>query len=161
MYINHRIFTDIESYKVLSINGNTATCVPVKRVSKIKANFVPGGFVGTVLNNAEMFSDENSDIVECGDVVELVYKKHKGKMVWGCMRHNFYLNNPMESEEAADKYVNEINAANDGYGAEKSCVEGRWWVTVFDVTPKGKPRMRFEPYGDMSNECHYYYDFNF
>lgn len=170
LYINYYLYTDVNSVKVLSISedGNYARVVPVRKESKIDAVFIPGGFVGHTANNKEMFSPENSIIIEDGTPYILTRKKdRKGGYIWGTynyMSYSMSFNGIDDAEKCLEKMKEFVEGDGETYEFEIREEDGKFIAERFLLTKKTKKRVKhFAIYGNgkMVDHCDWYYDYNF
>ena len=156
MYINHRIYTDIESYRVFDINGNTAKAVRVKKIPNPEyMDFIPGGFVGHYPNqhDAYRYSD---NIVDDGVPFEIV--RHKNGMwgYWSLDSITFYGIN----EEGVERQ--KTFAKERGHKLDTKLEEdGTYTMRLVLLTKTGKPKRVFVKLGYLEENCYYFYDHNF
>ena len=75
-YINHLLYTDIESFRVYQDDEGRIYAVRVEKVPvEVKPKYIPGGFSCICINNHEVFAGK-CDIVEIGERREI--KKLRG-----------------------------------------------------------------------------------
>lgn len=148
-YFNKMLYTDVESWKVLSINRHAKTCLvqPCRRIPK-DLEFAEDG---TCLNNHSAYI--GSDIECFGEKILLEYRKGKwGRWMW-C---------------GWTAKIDEVDwdVANSPEYREKYfvCVNKDTGIVQFqEKTKGGKPKKGWSVFcgGKMSNHCNYFYDYNF
>ena len=149
MFINKTLYTDVQSWKVLSVNGNKAVIVEVKK-NPVNLEVIPHGFAWHCPNQREAY-DNSSDIEEVGSPFEVVFKNGVwGRWVPECRSFNVH------KEEA--KRLSELEP--ERYEILKDFGEC-CLLLIRDLTPSGKQKKYFSKYGVMEEECRYFYDHNF
>ena len=143
-YINIRLYSDTHSYKVLSVNGNRATVIEVKKVPTEK-------FDGT--NQYKMF--ENAPIVETGKPFEIV--KHRGN--WGRWALDAIAYRNVLKGTTVEDWVNVparmVTKPVEGHPELED-------VYIIFLTNSGRDKKYFVKMNDhFDNECRYFYDYSF
>lgn len=152
MFINRRIYTDVESWKVLEVNGDTATIVRVRK-NPVGLIHIPFGFCGYSPNQFEAFQNSN-DIVEEGEPFEVIRRKG----VWGRWVDEIMVVPGYERSDA--RRLCEENPTKYRM-VEEDDERDTCTLIVFFLTPKGKIKRTFVKYGEMEEGCRYFYDYNF
>lgn len=147
-YFNKKLYTDVQSWKVIELDEvkGEATVIAVKKEPQ-NLEFVKGGFAAHCVNNYEAF--QNAPIVEVkGAQPFKVYRRKDG--VW-------YKKNKVGY--SIDKRG--VNKSDLVIADDEILEEDEFSYHFIKVTKTGKPRTCYTKFGEMSNECRYYYDYNF
>lgn len=147
-YFNKRLYTDVESWKVIELDEVKGEATIIK-VEKIPHNleFITGGFAAHCVNNQEAF--QNAEIVEVkGAEPFKVYRRKDG--LWYRKQKVGY---------SIDKRC--VNKNDLVIAEDEIMEEDEFSYHFIKVTKTGKPRTCYTKFGEMSDECHYYYDYNF
>lgn len=147
-YFNKAIYSDVQSWKVLEIDEikGEATVIEVKKEPQ-NLEFVPGGFSAVCVNNNSAFID--APIVEVqGAKPFKVYKRKDGKWYKKC--------NVGYSLDKRIVDVNDIKLENN----EKIEITD-FTINVIKLKKNGQPKVCYSYFGELSDKCKYFYDYNF
>ena len=156
MFINHRIYTDIESYRVFDINGKTAKAVRVKKNPNPEyMDFIPGGFVGHYPNQHDAYRYSN-DIVDDGVPFDIIQRKDGVWGRWVIDHLTFYGLN----EEGVERQKAHSESRGDRVDVRLED-DGTYTVHIIFLTKSGKPKRYFDKLGYLEEHSKYFYDHNF
>lgn len=148
-YINKTIYTDVQSWKVFGFNEDETEAYAIEVEKKIRPTAIVGGFSAVHPNLHEEFANAKVTVKEGATP----FKITKGKDgVWGFK--TFKTVAIMPCKAIAKDWI-EQNKNNPAVEV------GDEFVTVYELTPKGKKKTIFEKLGKLSDVCGYFYDFNF
>ena len=145
MFINVPLYSDINSYKVLSVNGNKGLAVEVRKEPK---NLEFSGY--TCLNNREAYS--NADPIEMGPTFEITKRGEE----WYRKTHVGTFIPNVSSNKA-----NTFNHEGVEVVVEKTDNPEFVNLFVYELTKTGKRKVHWEKLGKIVDYCAYYYDHNF
>lgn len=153
MFINHRIYTDIESYRVLEINGTKGRAIQVKK-NPVGLESIPGGFAAFFPNQHEAYRNSN-DVVEVGEPFNIELRNG----VWGRWTYDgmcFY-GITAEGVERQMAHSEKMGDRCEAFEQE----DGTFNIRITFLTPKGNPRRKFVKLGVLEDECRYFYNHAF
>lgn len=141
-YLNVALYSGIRSYKVLSVNGNRANVIEVKKVPTEK-------FDGT--NHHKIF--ENAPIVEVGKPFEIV--KHRGN--WGRWAIDTIFIPNAKKGTTVENWTD-----FPARMTTKPVDEEHEDVFIIFLTKTGKDKKNFIKMNNhFDDECRYFYDHSF
>ena len=147
-YFNKKLYTDVQSWKVIELDETKgeATVIEVKKEPQ-NLEFVPGGFAAHCTNNHSAFM--NAPIVEVDGAKPFkVYKRKNGK--WYTKHKVGY---------SIDKRLVDLDNIKT---ADDEMVEiTDLTVNFIKLKKNGQPRTCYSYFGEMSESCNYFYDYNF
>ncbi len=146
-YINHRIYTDVESYLVTEIDEVKGTAMAIRVEKRICPTMIPGGFAAHCPNLDREFAEAEPVIPE-GEKAFPIQRNKDG--IWG-FKHEVGRFYPMAAftEEGKAQMI-----------AQGATIEGEW-LCIYETTKSGKRKTTFEKLGPLSDHCGYFYDYNF
>lgn len=147
-YFNKKLYTDVQSWKVIELDEvkGEATVIEVKKEPK-KLEFVAGGFVAHCVNNYSAFID--APIVEVeGAKPFKIYKRKDGK---------WYKKNKVGC--SIDKRL--VDLSNLKVEDDESIEITDSTINIIKLKKNGQPRTHYSYFGEMSEICNYFYDYNF
>lgn len=151
-YINHRIYTDVESYEVFTENGKTFA-VRVKKVQATKPQFTNGFF--PVTNLEDVWGGEETQ--EIGTPFEIKQRKDG---VWGYTHEDctpaFYCKDSEALTKQATDWQNSV-----GSSVKVIANYDELYCYAVLLTKTGRVKTHFHKLGMLAKECRYYYDYNF
>lgn len=148
-YINKKLYSDIESYKVYSIDYEKGTA----RARRVKRDFKPIWEDTFCINLMDQY---NAPVIVDNEHNSFPIRRRQNG-VWGrWVKDRYYcwdLNSlTQESIEAQLKVP--------GSFIEKTA-DGKKCLCVYRVTKSGKIGHRFEVLGELEDTCRAFYDYNF
>ena len=146
-FINKKLYTDIQSYQVLDINEETNEATVVEVVKQpLNLQFADDG---TCLNNNAAFN-HNNIVVKEGAQPFKIYRRKDGK---------WYKKN--NSGWSIDKRLTTYKNLEENLKENETIVEDEYCYHVLKTTKTGKLRTHYTYFGEMSEKCNYFYDYNF
>ena len=158
-YINHRIYTDVETWKIFELNGKlyAQTCV---KEPTIKPDYIPGGFSAICLNNSELYHTGNYKEVLKYEPFEIVKRRGKyGKWIRDC-----WWSHDVEAffHVQVEKWRRGEDVPENAVVEFEKDVDGKEYANCYGLTPSGKYKKVFKILGDKIVDSNgYYYDHNF
>ena len=148
LYINKRLYTDVESYKVIEMNekGDVATVIKVEKVPQ-NLQFEVGGFAAHCVNNEEAF--DNAPIVEVEGAKPFKVKLRKNGYWYKENDVGYSIDKRLVDMDKIELQPDEIMEVDD------------FSVHILKLTKTGKRKKCYTKFGKMSEKCLYYYDYNF
>ena len=147
MFLNAKIYTDIKSYRVLSVNGNKATVIEVTR---------------TPVNKEFRGHDtEWTEPTEIGVPFEIA--KHRGywgrwakdQMYMPCVKSESV---PTIIEQYKEREMNNVEIHRESVPNYPDYEN----LFITFLTPSGKPKKQFVKMNDhFDDDCRYFYDYTF
>ena len=152
LFINRRIYTDIESWEVLELDEGKGTATVVEVARDFKPQWVPGGFSAICVNIAEQ---RNAPVVRKRGAEPFAVVRHRG--VWGYWTDArlFGCHVSALKPEGIRKFQETPNAVFETDG------DGRETVSVYEFTKSGKRKRKFIKLGCIEPRCEQFHDFNF
>lgn len=145
-YINVRHYTDVESFIVLSDNGNTLTVQKVGRV--FKPQMEVGGFSAVCANIKEQ---REAPIIPTGEPFELIRRKNGDIGMW---KDDVLFAYPVNSFK--EGVVPELLEKNPNWR-----LNGDYVFVYSGFRADGTPKKKFHKFPQPEARCHAFYDYNF
>lgn len=158
-YINHRLYTDIETWKIFEDNGKLYAQECIKEPI-IKADMVTGGFSAICLNNSELFSKGNYKEVLKHEPFEII--KYRGK--YGYWRRDCWWYHDIDAffPNQVEKWRRGEDVPENAKVEFKTDENGKEYVICYGLTPSGKYKKEFRVLGtEIVDYNGYFYDYNF
>lgn len=150
LYINKALYTDVQSWKVIELDEEKgeATVIEVEKKPE-NLNYELGGFVAHFSNLNEAF--RNAPIVEVKNAKP--FKLYRRKNGWFKKQNVGY---------SLDKRIVDLNNLKEEQNT--TIVVDEFSVHFLKTTKTGKLKETFTKFCDlnaMSENCNYFYDYNF
>ena len=149
MYINKRIYTDIDSYLVTEIDEVKGTAMAIEVEKRITPKTIPGGFAAHCPDLDREFAAAEP-VVRAGAKAFPIVRNKDG--VWGYKHVVVSLALPVKA--MTDEW---LESQKNNPAAE---IKGDY-IYLYELTKTGKRKVKFEKLGTLSNYCGYFYDYNF
>lgn len=148
-FINKRIYTDVESYKVFDIDEKAGTAMAIEVEKRIRPKMIPGGFAAHCPNLSEEFDKAPVTVVD--GAKPFAIKRNKDG-VWGFWHEVVALALPV-----AGMVKEWLESKKNAPDAE---IHGDY-IYLYEMTKSGKRKMTFEKLGKLCDTCGFFYDYNF
>jgi hypothetical protein len=149
MYINKRIYTDIDSYLVTEIDEVKGTAMAIEVEKRITPKMIPGGFAAHCPDLDREFAAAEP-VVRAGAKAFQIVRNKDG--VWGYKHEVVSLALPVKA--MTDEW---LESQKNNPAAE---IKGDY-IYLYELTKTGKRKVKFEKLGTLSEYCAYFYDYNF
>ena len=148
-YINKRIYTDVESYLITEIDEVNGTAMAIEVEKHIWPKMIPGGFAAHCPDLQREFA-EAEPVIRKGAKAFPIKRNKDG--IWGFKHEVVALALPVAgmTEEWLESKKNDPNAEIKGA-----------YIYLYETTKSGKRKTTFEKLGTLSDNCGYFYDYNF
>ena len=149
MYINKRIYTNIDSYLVTEIDEVKGTAMAIEVEKRITPKMIPGGFAAHCPDLDREFAAAEP-VVRAGAKAFPIVRNKDG--VWGYKHEVVSLALPVKA--MTDEW---LESQKNNPAAE---IKGDY-IYLYELTKTGKRKVKFEKLGTLSEYCAYFYDYNF
>ena len=153
-FINERLYSDVKSWEVFEEDGKVFAVPVRKEVGDVEPDFHPGGFIGFVSNQAEVW--RNGVVVRDGEPFEVTLRNG----VYG------YTTKVVENFRSDDEHLDYVTKMLEEKGYKFEIRKHPIHAELFNVvawrpTKTGKIRRRWIKLGELEKHCDWFYDYNF